>query len=366
MRGYTLPQKEGATSPRQRLRLCTPVRGSAPRHRRAGDCPLHAIHGFDMAIYRLSACVVKRSEGRTVTAASAYRAGVSITDERTGLIFAYDRRQGVAHAEIMAPDTAPAWMRERARLWNGAEAAENRKDAQLARDIVLAIPHELTPAARLALVRGFVLAAFVSDGMVADIAVHEPSRRGEADQRNHHAHILLTMRAIEGEKFGAKVRAWNDKAKLEAWRVAWAEHVNRALEQAGETARVDHRSLAARGIDRLPQPKLGPAVKAMEERGIVTNLGDECRAVEAINAALAEIEEPTAPLAPVLPVEPEPMPPEADPTPQASSSRGGILALFRTAARMVLRRIKEAVRPSEPLISQSSGSVFSILGDMPQ
>ena len=102
-------------------------------------------------------------------------------------------------------------MRDRAALWNGVEAAEKRKDAQLARDITLALPHELTPAQRLALVRGFIASAFVALGMVADIAIHAPCRR-DADARNHHAHILLTMRAIEGDGFGAKVRAWNDTA----------------------------------------------------------------------------------------------------------------------------------------------------------
>ena len=300
-----------------------------------------------MAIYRLSASVVKRSAGRTVTAAAAYRAGVCITDERTGLTFPYDRRRGVAHAEVMSPASAPAWMRDRARLWNGVEAAEKRKDAQLARDIEMALPHELPAAEHLDLVRGFVRQAFVGDGMVADIAIHEPSRR-DADHRNHHAHILLTMRAIEGEGFGAKVRAWNDTARLEGWRALWADHVNRALERAGETARVDHRSLEAQGIDRLPQPKLGPAVLAMEARGHVTDRGDERREVEAINAALAGIEEPASVSAPVLDAFTAPVQKliwHDDPPAAPAPIIGAIGKLFREAVHAVTRRIRNTAPP---------------------
>jgi hypothetical protein len=95
------------------------------------------------------------------------------------------------------------------------------------------------------------------------------------------------MRAIEGDGFGAKVRAWNDTARLEAWRASWADHVNRALAAAGESVRVDHRSLEAQGIDRLAQIQIGPAVIEMEARGITTDRGELARKIEAINAALA-------------------------------------------------------------------------------
>jgi ATP-dependent exoDNAse (exonuclease V) alpha subunit len=157
-----------------------------------------------MAIYRLSADIVRRSVGRTVTAAAAYRAGELIVDDRTGLVFDYRRRRGVLDAAILAPENAPAWILDRARLWNAVERAEKRKDAQLAREIELALPHELTPAARRELVHGFVRAVFVAAGMVGDIAIHAPG--GAGDARNVHAHVLLTMRAIAGDGFGPKVR----------------------------------------------------------------------------------------------------------------------------------------------------------------
>jgi ATP-dependent exoDNAse (exonuclease V) alpha subunit len=300
-----------------------------------------------VAIYHLSVDIVRRSAGRTVTAAAAYRAAELIADQRTGLIFDYHRRAGVTHTGILAPENAPAWMCARASLWNGVEAAEKRKDAQLARDITLALPHELAPARRLELVRSFVAAAFVGEGMVADIAIHVPCRPG-ADVRNHHAHILLTMRAIEGDGFGAKVRAWNDTAKLETWRASWADHVNRTLEEAGENARVDHRSLAAQGIDREAQIHLGPAVVELAARGIETDRGDVAKEIEAINAALAGIEEPArrsppATVAPALTLAPG----RDLVRRRASRPGGGILAAFRNTAREIWGRMKNAVRSAD-------------------
>jgi len=293
---------------------CIPRRGESPKGaliRRLATCaakapPRHSGRGYAapapritcgagprrpsgrlMAIYRLSADLVRRSAGRTVTAAAAYRAGALIVDERTGLAFDYRRRRGVLDAAILAPAAAPAWILDRARLWNAAELTEKRKDAQLARDIELALPHELTPAARRELVHGFVRAAFVDAGMVADIAIHAPG--GAGDTRNFHAHVLLTLRAIAGDGFGPKVRAWNEAAQLDRWRTLWAEHVNRALEQAGASARVDHRSLAAQGIARLPQIHLGPAVCEMQRRGLAPGRAELAQEIAAANAALAPL-----------------------------------------------------------------------------
>ena len=238
-----------------------------------------------MAIYHLSADVVRRSAGRTATAAAAYRAGELIIDTRTGLSFDYRRRCGVVHCEILAADDAPAWTRDRAQLWNRVEATEKRKDAQLAREIKLALPHELTLVQRCELVRRFVRAVFVDAGMTADIALHAPG--GHGDNRNHHAHILLTMRRIEGASFGAKERAWNAPAMLEQWRALWADHVNRALAEASSSGRVDHRSLEAQGINRLAQIHLGPAVMEMQRRGVPTDRADRARAIGRVNTRLS-------------------------------------------------------------------------------
>lgn len=241
-----------------------------------------------MAIYRFEARVVKRSAGRSVTAAAAYRAAEELADERTGQIFDYTRRRGVALAEILAPDNTPDWMRDREQLWNAVERAEKRKDAQLAREIELALPHELTHEQRLGLVREFVRTEFVARGMIADLAVHMPDRQG--DPRNHHTHVLLTMRNLTGEGFGPKARAWNEVEQLEEWRERWARAVNRALEHYGHEERVDHRSLAAQGINREPEPKQGPVATEMEREGKTSHAGDDRRAAQERNRQRAALE----------------------------------------------------------------------------
>ena len=162
----------------------------------------------------------------------------------------------------MAPATAPAWMRDRASLWSGVEAAEKRKDAQLAREVHFALPRELDRTGRVELIREFCQREFVARGMICDIAVHNPPDRAGAEQP--HAHVMLTTRVLTGEGFGAKDRDWNDKALYEGWRAGWAEHANRALERVGSPERIDHRSFAERGIDREPEPKLGPKAVRLE------------------------------------------------------------------------------------------------------
>jgi len=235
-----------------------------------------------MAIYRFEAKIVQRSAGRSATAAAAYRAATVLSDERTGLAFNYSRKRGVLHTEILTPADAPAWMQERGRLWNAVELAERRKDAQLARELVLALPHELIHAERVDLVRDFVREAFVARGMIADVAIHAPDHRG--DNRNHHAHVLLTMRALLGRGFGPKVREWNDSGLLEGWREAWAAAVNRRLQAAGHAARVDHRSLDDQGIDREPEPKQGAIATALERVGYASHAGEDRRAAKERNS----------------------------------------------------------------------------------
>ena len=241
-----------------------------------------------MAIFRFEAKVIARSQGRSATASAAYRAAESIEDERTGTVFDYTRKRGVLYAEILTPPDTPAWMEDRARLWNAVEKAEKRKDAQLARDLLLSLPHELTLAQRRELLREFVTAEFVAEGMIADLAVHAPDRG--ADERNYHAHVLLTMRELAGNGFGLKVREWNATAQLEAWREHWADAVNRHLEQHGHGARVDHRSLADQGIDREPEPKQGAVATEMEREGRPSHAGDDRRAAHARNEDRAALE----------------------------------------------------------------------------
>ena len=242
-----------------------------------------------MASYRFSASVIKRSVGRSVTAAAAYRAACEIECDRYGEHHNYTRKQGVLHSEIISPDNTPEWMKDRSALWNAVEAIEKRKDAQLAREVQLSLPHELTDDQRREMVRSFVSAQFVSHGMIADVSIHAPHRDG--DGRNHHAHVLLTMRELVGEGFGKKERAWNNSKQLQHWREAWADHQNREFERLSLSVRVDHRSFEGQGIDREPQQHMGPSASAMERRGETTRIGDKNRDIEARNADRSRGEE---------------------------------------------------------------------------
>lgn len=226
-----------------------------------------------MAIFHLCAKVIGRSAGRSATAAAAYRAGCRIEDSRTGEVFDYTRRSGVREAFILAPAGAPAWTTDRAALWNRAEAAEKRKDAQVAREVEVSLPSELPHEERRRLLIEFVQSEFVVQGMVADVAMHAPGREG--DKRNEHAHILLTLRTLTVDGFAQKNRDWNRTELLERWRSRWATMANERLAAAGVDTRIDHRSLEAQGItDRPPTEHLGPAASALERRGVATERGE--------------------------------------------------------------------------------------------
>jgi Ti-type conjugative transfer relaxase TraA len=205
-----------------------------------------------MAIYHLTAKVISRARGQSVVASAAYRAGQTLADDRYGLTHDYTHKKGVEHSEILAPEGAPSWVLDRQRLWNEVEAFEKRKDAQLARELEIALPIELTAAEQVALARDYALRNFVSKGMIADINIHRE------DPNNPHMHMLLTMRKISGEHgFGPKERGWNTKAGLLEWRAQWAEVANEHLAHAGHSFRIDHRTLDAQQIELTPGQKIG-------------------------------------------------------------------------------------------------------------
>lgn len=210
-----------------------------------------------MAIYHLSAKVISRGKGQSIVACAAYRAGDQLQDERLGELYDYTRKQDVAHTEILLPEGTPIWMQEREKLWNAVERSEKRLDAQLAREIQVALPRELTLSQQIDLTREFVNQELVARGMIADIAIHlHPASDGEMQP---HAHILLTMRDVNEAGFGKKVRAWNDKSQLLKWREQWAEYTNKHLALNGHDLRIDHRSFKEQGIDLEPQTKIGVA-----------------------------------------------------------------------------------------------------------
>ena len=225
-----------------------------------------------VAIFHLSVKTISRSAGRSSTAAAAYRAGVEITDERTGEIHDYRRKAGVESAELFLPDGAPEWATDRAKLWNAAEQSEKRKNSTVAREFEVALPSELSADQRRKLAHDFARELVKRHGFAVDVAIHAPGKEG--DTRNHHAHILCTTRKLTAEGFTEKTRELDDRAtgaqEVTHWREQWAGLTNAALERAGHAVRVDHRSLEMQGIDREPAIHLGPSATAIERRGEVS------------------------------------------------------------------------------------------------
>ncbi|PKQ00445.1 MAG: Ti-type conjugative transfer relaxase TraA [Alphaproteobacteria bacterium HGW-Alphaproteobacteria-13] len=219
-----------------------------------------------MAIYHFSVQVIGRGAGRSAVAAAAYRAGERLHDERLDRDHDFRAKSGVEHSEIMLPEGAPERFADRATLWNEVEAGEKRKDAQLAREVEFSIPREMDKAQGIELARDFAQAEFVERGMIADLNVHWDM--GADGQPKPHAHVMLTMRAVNEQGFGAKERDWNRTELVEQWRERWADHVNQRLAELDIDARIDHRSLEAQGIDLEPQDKIGPAASRMGERGL--------------------------------------------------------------------------------------------------
>jgi len=329
-----------------------------------------------MAGYHKSVGIVKRSEGRSATAAAAYRAGERIEDRRTGEVFDYSRKQDVVSAEILAPEGVPAWVYDRAELWNRVEESENRKDSQLARTYELELPRELSRDDRRELVKSFIEDRCVSAGMIADIAIHE-NRASDGDAQPH-AHVMLTMRHIGPDGFGIKGREWNpefkntkggrgfvaDTSPLIELREKWAEYANRELERVGSTERIDHRSLTAQRaealdqandptlsaeqrqaaairaekLDREPQKKLGPHVNAMEGRGIETERAELNRQVLARNAEREKLQRELDHLNRKLGLAPQQL---QEPDPSRVASRAD--PVRRAAHQQLGERLKEQV-----------------------
>ena len=236
-----------------------------------------------MATYHLSAKTISRSHGRSATGAAAYRTGTRITDERTGVLHDYRRRRGVEAAFLLLPANAPDWAHDRARLWNAAEQAETRKNSTVAREFEIALPAELDAGERQRLAADFARELVLRHGCAADVAIHRPGRAG--DQRNHHAHLLLTTRRLTAAGFAEKTRELDDlkSGEIGRWRARFAEVQNARLREAGVEVRVDHRSLEAQAIDREATIHLGPTATALERQGVPTRLGESNREVQASN-----------------------------------------------------------------------------------
>ena len=255
--------------------------------------------------------IVKRSQGQSAVAGAAYQSGERLFSEYDQKTKFYNKNKELVHAEIMLPSYAPPGYADRATLWNAVEAVENQWNSQLARRIVLAFPVEIPKEQYLSMIKEFCQEQFVSKGMIADFAIHD---KGDG---NPHAHILLTLRAIDEhgkwlpkarkvydlDENGERIRLpsgnwkchkentvdWNDQKYAEVWRHSWETITNRYLEAAGRPERVDLRSFERQGIQQIPTVHLGPAAHQMEKRGVETFLGNLNRDIRAANSLMQSI-----------------------------------------------------------------------------
>ena len=250
-----------------------------------------------MSLFHFHLEQIKRSKGQKAMAAAAYRAGVKLYSDYYGEVCDYSRKGGVVHSEILLPENAPREYADRQTLWDAVENAERAKNAQLAHSFDIALQNEFSVEENIALARQFVLEQFVARGMIADLAVHMPDKDGGIE--NPHFHVMCPIRPlnpdgtwgikqrkkyilnVNGERVlddagHYKTRAvpttdWSSPERLEVWRAAWAELCNRKFEEKQLDTRIDHRSYARQGIDKIPTVHEGPAVNEMEKRGIPTN-----------------------------------------------------------------------------------------------
>lgn len=273
-----------------------------------------------MAIYHCSIKVIGRNKGKSVIAAAAYRAGEKLYDRETGLTHDFTRKGGVVYREILLPDYAPEEYLDRQTLWESVTKVEKKSNAQFAREIEVALPVEFSRELQLAVIREFVQTNFVSEGMCADIAIHD---KGNG---NPHAHILLTTRPIKADgSWGVKEKKdyardedgnriplidkktgkqklgkrneklwkritvqandWNDRGNVEKWRKSWAEICNRYLSVEHQ---IDHRSYKRQGLPIEPTIHEGFRARRMEQRGEVSDRCEYNRIIKQLNNVTRE------------------------------------------------------------------------------
>ena len=259
-----------------------------------------------MVFFHAPVQIISRQKGRSTVAAAAYRSGTRIECTWDGRTHDYTRKQHIVYSQIMLPSQAPREFYDRATLWNSVEWNEPKRNNQLAREMELALPAELSREEQIKLVQRFVQKTFVDEGMCADFSIHDKN------DGNPHAHIMLTMRPLtedglwgdkskmvyELDENGERIRLpsgnwkshkenttdWDNRNNVEKWRAAAADFINEALRENGfTTGFVDHRSYARQGKKQIPMVHEGPAVREMEKRGIVTELGSYNREIREWN-----------------------------------------------------------------------------------
>ncbi len=258
--------------------------------------------------------IVSRGSGGTSHScidSASYQSGEKIYSEYEGVWHSGKHTERIVHTEILLPSNAPEEYRDRSTLWNAVDASKKSSVAQTARRIIVALPKELSLEENIALITEYCQEEFVDKGMIADIVVHDE------DNGNPHAHILLTVRAMDEngkwlpktktsyllDENGERVRDangkfkrirmdtvdWNHQDKAELWRHAWEKKQNEFLEKAGNPERIDMRSYKRQGIDKVPERHMGPAATAMERKGMETELGSQNQEISSGNQILAAL-----------------------------------------------------------------------------
>ncbi len=273
-----------------------------------------------MALYHFHVTQIQRSAGQSAIASAAYRAGEKLYSEYYGETSDYSKKKGMIRSEILLPANAPQEYADRQTLWNALEQVERNKDAQLAYSFDIALQNEFSLEENIALARQFVSEQLVSQGMIADFAIHMPDK----EIQNPHFHILCPIRPLkENGKWGYKQHRvyhldesgnrildengkatfdavpttdWGSPERLESWREAWAALCNAKFAEKGLDCRIDHRSYERQGIDLIPTVHEGPAVRQMEAKGIPTDKGDLNRWIRSTNAAIRSLRKKIATL----------------------------------------------------------------------
>lgn len=278
-----------------------------------------------MAMFHCSIKIISRASGRSAVASAAYRSGEKLYNDETGITHDFTRKGGVVFSEICIPDNAPREFQNREYFWNEVQKVEKRADAQLAREIEVALPREITREQQKECVRNYIKDNFVSKGMCADWALHDK------EDGNPHAHILLTVRAFDekgkwiakqktafaydesGKKIPImdettgkqKVRIregkgteklwlrisvpsndWNDHSKAEEWREAWATECNKILPS---NTQIDHRSYEKQGLEKVATIHEGFVARDIEKNGGLSNKCELNREIKKYNHTLQNV-----------------------------------------------------------------------------
>lgn len=243
-----------------------------------------------MALYSFNASLISRGKGQSIVAADAYICGEKLRDKYEGKIHDRSYRNDVVYKELLLPAGAPNDFRNRQTFMDALNTAERRHDAQMARNLKLALPNELSLDTQIRIAREFLEEHFVSHGYCVDMAIHagkidstrKPSSLPSLGslQDNPHLHALIPLRKVDEQGFQRTKLAsrMRDRLKqLNEWRKCWADLLNREFERQYLDIRVSQESLAAQGIHREPTIHLGARTIALEAKNIRTDRGNRYR-----------------------------------------------------------------------------------------